>query len=120
MVTTEEKGTRLRIYRQGAVVVFQLGGPFTAEFLQRLDEALEREIGNAVPRVVGDLAEVTLVDSAALEWLLDRQEGWRRSGGDLKLARPTELVADILRITGLDTIVEIYDSVPRAVGSYAL
>lgn len=119
MVLKEQK-VSVRGYRQGAVVVLELTGPLVADSLGLIEQAIEQHVGGAVPRLVLDLGAVTVVDSAGLEWLLDTQEGMRQRGGDLKLARPQELFSEVLRITGLDSTFETYESVPQAVGSYAL
>lgn len=119
MVTAEKK-TDVRAYSQGAVVVLEVRGPLCRESLPALSEVLQREAATGVPRIVIDLSGVTLVDSAGLEWLLDEQEKARERGGDLRLARATDLFADVLRVTGLHASFEVYDSIPRAVGSYAV
>jgi type IV pilus assembly protein PilB len=51
--------------------------------------------------LVVDLSDAPLLDSEALELLLDTQDQLGRSGGRLRVAHPNPLLLEILRLTGL-------------------
>ena len=104
--------------KQGAVDVVDRETPLSLDHVEGLQTLLEecREAGQ--PRVVLDLRDVALVDSAGLELLLDVQEEYRRHGGTLKLATPNDLCREILTLTGVGRRFEIFDDTVRAVGSF--
>ena len=65
-------------------------------------------------QLVIDLAAVQVINSAALELLLDIQNQSVRLGGWLKVANPNPIVLDVLRITGVSDYVSIMDINPVA------
>ena len=70
--------------------------------------------------IVGyDLDGVEALDSAGLTSLLDAQDAFRASRGDLKLIASNSINRKILDITRLDEQLEIYESVIEAVKSFA-
>ena len=109
----------IRVETQGAVDVMQLDGTLNAEKATELNEALSQITEAGAPMVVCDLSHVQLVDSEGLEWLLDAADEVALGGGTMKLAAPTPLVADILRLTGVGRRFEIFDTAKAGVGSFA-
>lgn len=69
-------------------------------------------------RVVLDLDNTELLDSAGLEALLDSQDRLREAGGDLKIAASNSVNRKILEITRLDRHLEVFDNVLDAVKSF--
>jgi anti-sigma B factor antagonist len=67
------------------------------------------------PWVVVDLAELDFIDAAGLGVLVRVLKQARRSGGDLPLAAPQELVRKVLTATGLIDVFAVYPSVEQAV-----
>lgn len=105
--------------RQGAVDLIRGDEPITVDRLPDVERLLAECLGSGQPRAVVDLARVPLVDSAALESLLDHQDKFKARGGALKLAAPNLLCRDILAITGVDRHFEIFSDAVSAVGSFA-
>ena len=70
-------------------------------------------------RIILDLAEVTYIDSAGLATLVWVYTSARKQGGDVKLLRLTKRVRDLLQITRLSTVFEVYDTVEAARQSFA-
>ncbi len=104
---------------QGAIDVIAPTEPLNHENAQELSETLEKELSQGQPMVVLDLSSVPLMDSAGLESLLEAQQSLQWKGGILKLAGPTKLGEDILRITGVGEQFETYRDVKLAAGSFA-
>lgn len=69
-------------------------------------------------RLVLNLSGVTYIDSGGLGTLVALYTTARNSGGAIKLANLTQRVGDLLQVTKLVTIFEIYDSEEDAVHSF--
>jgi anti-sigma B factor antagonist len=65
--------------------------------------------------VIVDLAGLDYIDAAGLGVLVRVLKRARRSGGDLPLAAPQELVRKVLTVTGLIDVFSVYPSVSEAV-----
>jgi len=104
---------------QGAVELIHGTVPLTRNVQEEFRSVAQSCVASGPGQVVLDLREVTLIDSAGLESLLDLQETCLRRGGALKVAAPNHLCRDILRVTGLDEQIESYSDVVSAVGSFA-
>ena len=72
--------------RQGAVDLVRGNAPLKIDTLEELQKILAAIAGHGQPRLVLDLGQVPLVDSAGLELLLNFHEAFARRGGALKLA----------------------------------
>ena len=81
-----------------------------------LREVLDSQIARQPSVLVIDLGELEFMDSSVLFVLLRAWQAMDRHGGLLALARPREPVARVLRMTGVDQIVPVYDSVTEAAG----
>src|SRR5436309_9579656 len=67
--------------------------------------------------VVIDLSGVTFMDSSGFGTLLGATKRLRPLGGGLHLAAPNSTIQRMLRLTRLDSIMQIYETVDEAVGS---
>ena len=65
-------------------------------------------------RLVLDLAQVRFCDSTGLGVLVAGLRRARTGGGSLRLVAPTDNVLKVLRITGLDRLFPIHDSIDQA------
>lgn len=69
-------------------------------------------------RIVLDLADVDYIDSAGLGALVSSFTSVRNDGGDLKLIYLTKRVQDLLQMTKLYTVFEIFDDETAAIKSF--
>ncbi len=104
----------------GAASIISGRGALNIESIESAQRVFERGIGAGVPRVVFDMNEVLLVDSAGLEFMLDILEECENRGGSLRLVSPNSLCRDILRITEVEQRFEIYRDSATAAGSFTL
>ena len=89
---------------------------FTApEFKQRV----MAPIAAGVDRVVVDLTETTFVDSSSLGVLIGAHRRLKSRGGRLVVACDREAIVKTFRITGLDSVFSLVDSVEAALGERA-
>lgn len=128
-------------YDQDAVpvTVFHISGEINATAYEQLQQAARQAIDGGTHSLVLDLADVSYVSSAgirALNYIFhalrtsapeDSDEIMRRGlkagtyrSPHLKLARPTPRVKDILCLAGVDTFIEIHDTLHAAVASFTL
>ena len=91
-----------------------LGGPDAAE----INNTLHKLIDAKKKKIVIDLGSVSLMNSSGLGILIGGVTTMRNAGGDLKLAAVSPKVMNLLTITKLVSVFEIYDTVKKAVASY--
>ncbi len=70
------------------------------------------------PRLVLNLSKVTYVDSSGLGMLVALNASSRSSGGSLKIAGMTGRVNDLVQLTRLASIFELYDSAEDAAATF--
>src|SRR5580704_340534 len=83
-------------------------------FFQEVQEFLKIDR----PRLVFDFSEVTQVDSAGVEVLLNCMEEAMKRNGDLKLAAIPPGPAVVLELTQVDRLFEVFDNVSDAAESF--
>lgn len=69
-------------------------------------------------QILLNLGEVTYLDSVGLSSLVSGFTSARNAGGDLKLLHLPRGVAQLLQITRLSTVFEIYEDLSAAVNSF--
>jgi len=70
------------------------------------------------PHVVLNLQEVNHIDSGGLGTLVSLYTTARNAGGAVKLARLSQRVGDLLQVTKLLTIFEVFDDEEKAARSF--
>ena len=75
-----------------------------------LTDAIEKCIGLLQVNIVLDLASIALVNSAAMEGMLDAQDRLLRLGGWLKIANASKLSKEVFRITNFSDSIAIIDN----------
>ena len=89
---------------------------FTApEFKQRVMSP----IAAGVERVIVDLTETTFIDSSSLGVLIGAHRRLKSRGGRLVVACNNESIVKTFRITGLDGVFSLVDSVEAGLGERA-
>lgn len=81
---------------------------------RRLKEVLGDLVAAGTVRIVVDLAETTFLDSSGLGALIAGLKHARQNGGDLRIARPTEAVSAVFKLTNLDKVLRARDDVEGA------
>lgn len=91
-----------------------MGGPDATSLHEKLHDLIE----SGIMSVVVDLRDVDWMNSSGLGILIGGLSALRKSGGDLRLASVTEKIEEVLRITKLDRVFDIYENIEEAVASY--
>ncbi|MEU2054133.1 STAS domain-containing protein [Streptomyces bungoensis] len=66
------------------------------------------------PRVVVDLGQVTFMDSSGINVLITAHRTLTEAGGWLRLARPGQSVQRVLRLVGIDAVIDCHETLHQA------
>jgi len=112
MTITERKSGDVTILDvEGKILL----GEGDVQLKRKIDELIER----SETRLLLNLANVPYMDSGGLGEIVRSYTTVKRAGGDLKLLNVTKRISDLLTITKLYTVFEIFEEEAAAVKSYA-
>jgi anti-sigma B factor antagonist len=103
---------------QGHSVV-RADGELDVSTAPQLRQTITSALDDGGDRVIVDLTAVTFMDSTTLGVLIGAHNRVRESGGFLGLVCPDDKVRRVFRITGLDKVFTLYDTVPDAATALA-
>ena len=102
------------------VTVIQLVGRITlTDGTDLLRDTLQRLINERRTNLLLDFHEVPYIDSTAMAVVIRTLLTVRRQGGELKLLRVRGHVREVLTITQLSSVFEIFDSEAEGVASFS-
>jgi anti-sigma B factor antagonist len=78
---------------------------------ERINELAKR---SDLKKVVLDMGGVRYVDSSGIAVMVSGSTALRKNGINLVLAQPTKRISDLLRVTKLYTVFNVYDSAEQA------
>jgi anti-sigma B factor antagonist len=103
----------------GDVTVLDLNGKITiGEGSVALRGAIRRLIEENKKKILLNLASVGYVDSSGIGELVSSFTSVNKEGGQLKLLKLTQKIQDLLAITKLLTVFDVYDDESTALNSY--
>jgi anti-sigma B factor antagonist len=91
-----------------------MGGPEAV----KLNEEINHMLDEGTLKVVIDLEKVKRMNSSGLGILINALTTYKQNGGELKLANPAPVVKNLLDITKLKDIFEVYDETASAINSF--
>lgn len=122
----------IKVRRIGEVQIVELAGEFTfggnalarpldlqGRPLEDLSRILIKLFDRGDRRIVLDMHQVSFVDSGGLGELIASKKRALDRGGEIKILQPSRRVRDLLVVTRLDQVFEIYDDEAAAVRSFA-
>jgi anti-sigma B factor antagonist len=108
-------GMQISSRSAGAVLVMSLSGPMQAEDSLKLGQSFSEHLESGCRGFVLDLGELTYIDSTLIaEIIVSRQRAAELSAEIQLVAPPASKAREILRITTLDRVFQIHDSVDGA------
>ncbi|MFD7797432.1 STAS domain-containing protein [Streptomyces sp. NPDC059759] len=115
---TKKRPARLSISEglQAGTRVLVLSGEIDLESSVLLHEAITAH-GDALPRVVLDLAAVTFMDSSGIRVLAAAHLAVQSDDGWIRLVALTPPVRRVVDIVGLDTIIPCYSTLAQALAN---
>jgi len=103
----------------GDVTILDVSGKITIGVGDvQVRDAVHMALGQGARNLVLNLKNVTTIDSAGVGELVSAYTTVTNRGGKLKLVNLPSKVNDILQITQLITVFEVYDSEPEALESF--
>ena len=103
--------------RQDDVSVVTVAGEVDVYTAAQLRAVLDEEIGAGNARLVVDLDEVSFLDSTGLGVLVGRLKLVRNNSGWLRIVCSNDRILRVFRITGLDKVFGIHDSLEDALAA---
>ena len=101
------------------VSILDLSGRITlGEGAVQLREAIRELISKGVKKIIVGLGDVNYIDSSGLGELVSSFTTAKNQGAELKLLNLTKKVKDVLQVTKLYTVFDIYDDEASAIASY--
>ena len=109
----------MNIKQQNGTVIIELkgklvGGPLAG----RMDRTLDNILAQGNKHIIVDLGSVTHLNSSGMGILISGFTKVNDEGGKLKFANITDKIRNLLSITKLNRIFEVYDSVDDAIKSF--
>jgi anti-sigma B factor antagonist len=112
MTITERKSGDVTILNvEGKILL----GEGDVQLKRKIDELIERK----ETKLLLNLANVPYMDSGGLGEIVRSYTTVKRAGGELKLLNATKRISDLLTITKLITVFEMFDDEAAAVKSFA-
>jgi len=109
----------IRERQAGDVTILDLEGKITiGEGSVSLRTAIRRLIEEGKKKILLNLAGVGYVDSSGIGELVSSYTTINREGGQLKLLKLTQKIKDLLTITKLLTVFDVYDDEAQALNSF--
>lgn len=101
------------------VTVLDLDGRIVlGEESNALREAVRNQLGSAGKKIVLNMKNVTYIDSAGLGTLVAAFHSARNQGATLKLANLGSKFQEVLQVTKLITVFDVFDNEAAAVSSF--
>ena len=106
--------------QSGDVTILDLNGRITiGSGEEALRNAMQEIINKGVTKILINMSGVTMIDSSGIGELVSAYTTATGRGAKLKLANLPAKVSDILTITQLITVFDVYDTESEAVQSFA-
>ena len=111
---------KLNTRQVGDVSVVDVAGRITlGEGSSALRDALRQMVGKGQKKILLNLGEVSYIDSSGIGEMVSSFTTVTNHGGQLKLLGLNKRVKDLLQITKLYTVFEVFDDEASAVRSFA-
>jgi anti-sigma B factor antagonist len=110
-ITERKSGDVTVLVVEGKILL----GEGDVQLKRKIDELIDRN----ETKILVNLANVPYMDSGGLGEIVRSYTTVKRAGGELKLLNATKRISDLLTITKLITVFEIFDDEAAAVKSFA-
>ena len=100
--------------RNGEVTILRPRGPVVGADAEHLGRQIAKTLQERPGRVVLDASQIPYLDSQGLEVLVDVTEQLIRSGAALRICGANDVVREVLELTELASLFELFPDVPSA------
>lgn len=101
----------------GVTVVSCTGRIVFGDEANALRDTLKKQL-DSTRQILLNLSGVTYIDSGGLGTLVGVYSSARAAGADIKLTGLGQKLRDVLQVTKLVTVFEVYDSEPQAIAAF--
>ena len=105
--------------KDGAAIVIlegeMVGGPDATLLSEQLHKLLQAD----KKKIILDMAQIHYMNSSGLGILIGGLTTVRNHGGDIKLLHLAPKLKELLRITKLDCVFDVFENEEEAIGSFA-
>jgi anti-sigma B factor antagonist len=100
----------------GGVEIITISGKIvgTQQSSQEFQELVHSLVSKGKKKYVIDLTDTPWTNSLGIGMLMSAYTSVKRSGGDVVLANATDRIRDLLRVTRLDAVFSVHDSLSDA------
>ncbi|MBZ5538144.1 MAG: STAS domain-containing protein [Acidobacteriia bacterium] len=84
-----------------------------------LKDKVKDVLNMGMRNILVDMSKVPFVDSTGIGFLVSSQAGVSKEGGFFKLLNPNPRVREVLKITRLDKVFEVFDDEETALASFS-
>lgn len=111
---------KVAVRQVDGVTILDLSGRITlGEGSITLRDSVRDLLAKGSKKILLNLAEITYIDSSGVGELVSAFTSVKNAGGELKLLNLTKKVHDLLQITKLYTVFDIWDSETSAITAFA-
>jgi anti-sigma B factor antagonist len=111
---------KMAVHEKSGVSVVDISGKLTlGESTSALRNKMHELAESGSGRILLNMADVTYIDSSGIGELVAAHTTVANAGGDIKLLNLAERVHDLLKITKLYTVFEVFEDEASAVGSFS-
>jgi len=105
----------------GGITILDLTGKVVrGEEVRALNELVKRLVAEQQSKIVLNLEKVSYVDSTGVGTLVHCFTAAKAAGGGLRLAKPDERFREVLKLTNLLGVLDIYANEEEAIASFGL
>ncbi len=104
--------------KEGIIILDLKGRLIVGEPSVRLRESINQEVAQTKTRIILDLAEVDYIDSTGLGSMVICYTTLQKAGGTVKLLKLNKRNIELLLLTKLSTIFEIFGDEQDAINSF--
>jgi anti-sigma B factor antagonist len=102
----------------GVMILDLTGRVTTGEPSVTVRDAVRKEIDKGFKNMLLNMGDITYIDSAGLGELIAAYTTVKNRGGHLKLLNLTKRLHELMQITKLYTVFDVYDDEAKALGSF--
>ncbi len=100
------------------VPILRIDGKIIGDAVLQLQQEMQQQLEHSGGFLVLDIAEVPLMDSSALGTIVATLQSVKQNNGKIVLLNPQKSVKNVLSITRLDTVFEVFTDEGEAVGAF--
>jgi anti-sigma B factor antagonist len=113
----------LRIAKQtlqpGVGLLMMKGSIHAGPECVQVEQEVDAMIAAGATRIIFEMAEVSHIDSAAIGAFIKCLTKLKKTGGNIRIAVPQPMISYSLKLTRVDTIIEMFPTVDEAATGFA-